>query len=71
MVNLAMQEGQAHSPRPGKTVYTGSTRREREEIGSVRLVYEVAERTSKKGQALLLPEYEAFSVWADLENDHF
>ncbi|QLA13167.1 IS1380 family transposase [Desulfolutivibrio sulfodismutans] len=67
LINLAMQEGRAHSPRPGKTVYTGCTRREREEIGAVRLVYEVTERTSKKGQALLLPEYTVFSVWTDLE----
>lgn len=66
-INLAMQEGQSHSPRPGKTVYTGCTRRDREGIGSVRLVYEVIERTSKKGQTLLLPEYKVFSVWTDLE----
>jgi hypothetical protein len=67
LINLAMQEGQSHSPRPGKTVYTGCTRRDREGIGSVRLVYEVIERTSKKGQTLLLPEYKVFSVWTDLE----
>ena len=24
LINLAMQEGQVHSPRPGKTVYTGA-----------------------------------------------
>jgi hypothetical protein len=67
LINLAMLEGHAHSPRPGKTVYTGSTPREREGVGTVRLVYEVTERTSKKGQALLLPEYKLFSVWTDLE----
>ena len=67
LINLAMHEGQVHSPRPGKTVYTGSTRREREEIGDVRLVYEMTERTSKKGQTLLLPEYRIFSVWTNLE----
>ena len=67
LINLAMHEGQVHSPRPGKTVYTGSTRREREEIGDVRLVYELTERTSKKGQTLLLPEYKIFSVWTNLE----
>ena len=27
----------------------------------------MTERTSKKGQALLLPEYKVFSVWTDLE----
>ena len=67
LINLAMQKGQAHSPRPGKTVYTGCTRRDREEIGAVRLVYEVTERTSKKGQVLLLPKYKVFSVWTGLE----
>jgi hypothetical protein len=64
---LGHSEGQAHSPRPGKTVYTGCTLRDREEIGVVRLVYEVTERISKKGQALLLPEYKVFSVWTDNE----
>lgn len=68
LINLAMKEGQAHSPRPGKTIYTGSTCWERGEIGAVRLVYEVTERTSKKGQALLLPEYKVFSVWTDIKN---
>lgn len=67
LINLAMQEGQGHSPRPGKTVYTGCTSRDREGIGTVRLVYEVTERTSKKGQTLLLPEYKVFSVWTNLE----
>ena len=67
LINLAMHEGQVHSPRPGKIVYTGSTRREREEIEDVRLVYEMTERTSKKGQTLLLPEYKVFSVWTNLE----
>jgi len=67
LINLAMKEGQAHSPRPGKTLYTGSTRLDREGIGAVRLVYEVTERTSKNGQTLLLPEYKVFSVWTDIE----
>jgi hypothetical protein len=30
-------------------------------------VYEVTERTSKNKQMLLLPEYEIFSVWTNLE----
>lgn len=67
LINLAMKEGQSHSPRPDKTVYTGCARRDRESTGSVRLAYEVIERTSKKGQPLLLPEYKVFSVWTDLE----
>ena len=41
LINLVMKEGQSHSPRLGKTVYTGCVRRDREGIGFVRLVYEV------------------------------
>ena len=67
LIELAKQEGRAHSPRPGKVIFTGSTTREREGFGRVRLVYEVTERTSKKGQVLLLPEYKVFSVWTNLE----
>jgi len=66
LIALARQEGKPHSPRPGKTVYIGSTIRERKGIGPVRLVYEVTERTSKKGQALLLPEHKVFSGWTNL-----
>ena len=66
LINLARQEGGAHSPRPGKVVYMGSTIRNRNGVGTIRLVYEVTERTSKKGQTLLLPEYKVFSVWTDL-----
>ena len=66
LVSLARQEGNAFSPRPGKTVYTGSTTRKRDGVEAVRLVYEVTERTSKKGQVLLLPEIKVFSVWTDL-----
>ncbi len=67
LIELAKQAGRAHAPRPGKVIFTGSTTREREGFGRVRLVYEVTERTSKKGQVLLLPEYKVFSVWTNLE----
>jgi hypothetical protein len=67
LVNLAREEGTAVHPRPGKTVYTGSTVRNRGDI-TVRLVYEVTERTIKKGQILLMPEYTVFSVWTNLED---
>jgi len=67
LIALAKQEGRPHSPRPGKTVFTGSTFRERKGFGRIRLVYEVTERTSKKGQGLLAPEYNVFSVWTNLE----
>ena len=67
LVALAKQEGRSHSPRPGKTVFTGSAFRERKGFGRIRLVYEVTERTSKKGQGLLVPEYKVFSVWTNIE----
>lgn len=49
LINLAMQEGQGHSPRPGKTVYTGCTSRDREGIGTVRLVYRSDREDQQKG----------------------
>jgi hypothetical protein len=67
LVNLAKEQGEAFHPRPGKTVYTGSTVRSHGEMKKVRLVYEVSERISKKGQMLLAPEYTVFSVWTNLE----
>jgi hypothetical protein len=67
LVNLAKEQGEAFDPRPGKTVYTGSTVRSHGDMKKVRLVYEVTERISKKGQMLLAPEYTVFSVWTNLE----
>jgi hypothetical protein len=67
LINLAMEQGKVSNPRPGKTVYTGSTVRRHGDMEKVRLVYEVTERTSKKGQLLLVPEYTVFSVWTNLE----
>jgi hypothetical protein len=67
LINLAIEKGEAHCPRDGKTVYTGSTERGHGKMTKVRLVYEVTERTSKNGQMLLIPEYTIFSVWTNLE----
>jgi hypothetical protein len=47
LVNLAKEQGEASHPRPGKTVYTGSTVRRHGEMEKVRLGYEVTERISK------------------------
>jgi hypothetical protein len=66
LIGLAKEEGCAQSPRPGKTVFTGETLRSRGDMSSLRLVYEVTERTSKKGQQLLIPDYTVFSVWTNL-----
>jgi hypothetical protein len=65
LVKTAMEQGCAVIVRPGKTVYTGSTIRRRGYL-DIRLVYEVTERTSKKGQMLLKPEYTIFSVCTNL-----
>ena len=67
LINLAREQGQVSHPRPGKTVYTGSVVRSHGDMEKARLVYEVTERTSKKGQLLLVPEYTLFSVWTNLE----
>jgi hypothetical protein len=68
LVNLAKEQGEAFRPRPGKTVYIGTTVRRHGEMEKVRLVYEVTERSSKKGQLLLVSEYTVFSVWTNLED---
>jgi hypothetical protein len=67
LINLAKTQGNSARPRPGKTVYTGSTVREHGKMEKARLVYEVVERASKKEQMLLVPEYTVFSVWTNLE----
>jgi hypothetical protein len=65
LIKTAKEQGSAAVVRPGKTVYTGSTIRRRGSM-DIRLVYEVTERTSKKGQMLLTPEYTLFSVCTNL-----
>jgi hypothetical protein len=69
LIALAKEEGCAKRPRPGKTVFTGETLRKRGDMSSLRLVYEVTERTSKKGQQLLFPEYTIFSIWTNLPSE--
>ena len=66
LITLAKEQGFARRPRPGKTVFTGEILRKRGALTSLRLVYEVTERTTKKGQHLLVPEYTVFSVWTNL-----
>jgi hypothetical protein len=69
LIRLAQEQGRARSPRDGKTVFTGETLRSRGDMSCVRLVYEVTERRSKKGQLLLAPEYTVFSVWTNLPEE--
>jgi hypothetical protein len=56
-----------HCPRPGKTVWRSSVYRQVEGVGLVRLVFEVIERTEKRGQLLLKPEVKTFCVWTSLD----
>ena len=59
--------GKWSEPRPGKTVYLGSTHRERG--GRLwRVVFEVVERTiDSKGQGLLIPEVDIATYWTSLK----
>jgi hypothetical protein len=66
-LETAKAYGVAYSPRPGKTVWRGSITREVKDVGPVRLVFEVTERTEKHGQLLLSPEITVFSVWTNLD----
>jgi hypothetical protein len=63
-------------PRDGKTVYVGSSWRDIEYIGkdgkprtqSMRMVYEITERTiDKYGQILMLPDIEVNMWWTNLD----
>ena len=63
-------------PRDGKTVYVGSSWRDIEYIGkdgtprtqSMRMVYEITERTiDKYGQVLMLPDIEVNMWWTNLD----
>jgi hypothetical protein len=61
LIKTAMEQECAVIVRQRKTVYTGRTLRKRGAV-DIRLVYEVTERTSKKDQMLLVPEYTIFRV---------
>ena len=73
---LAKKEGDCHQARPGKTVYRGSTTREKtvtiagkKVSRSIRCVYEVTERTIlASGQRLLLPEIDVDTYWTSLDH---
>lgn len=63
--------GEAHEPRPGKTMYIGSCTRFMDDgHGNQepwRIVFEVTVRTiTRKGQHLLIPELEVDTYWTDL-----
>lgn len=68
---IAKQHGTATSPRDGKLVYTGSIERSPKGFQhSVRLVFQVIERTiTKNGQILLVPDIEVNTYWTSLPDD--
>jgi len=71
---IARECGEAHQPRPGKTVWRGSVWKavpdgDGDEL-AIRVVFEVTERTvHANGQPLLMPKVSADTYWTSLEND--
>jgi hypothetical protein len=67
-VDLAKEIGEQQHCRPGKSVWIGKTSKD---INGNPLpypiVFEVAERQIKKGQALLFPEYQIDTYWCSLD----
>lgn len=66
-LETAKAHGVSHSPRPGKIVWRGSVYRQIKDVGPVRVVFEVVERTEKRGQHLLEPEVKVFTLWTSLD----
>jgi len=65
----AQQLGDEQQPRPGKRVWTGSYHTERDGL-TLRLVFEVIERTiDRHRQILLMPELEVNTWWTSLTCD--
>ena len=71
-LEIAKENGESYSPRAGKTVWRGSIYRKIEGINNpLRIVFEVTERTIKKGQVLLIPEIAVDTYWTSLEDDPY
>lgn len=78
-LNLAQENAaKTLNPREGKTIYMGSlywsvnisSDKKQPQIKTLRVVFEVIERTTdKRGQILLIPEIEVNSFWTSLEVD--
>lgn len=68
-LKIARKQGQQELPRIGKTVWYGETHRQVDGFAKpLRIVFEVSERTIKKGQYLLVPEIEVNTWWTSLED---
>jgi hypothetical protein len=71
-LQIAQEKGTQSSPREGKKVWRGDTYREVEGFEKpLRIVFEVVERTIKKGQTLIIPELEVATWWTSLDDDAF
>ncbi len=69
-LELAQAKGTKEASREGKSVWRGETYRTVEGLADpLRIVFEVTERTIKKGQCLLIPEVEVDTYWTSLEDD--
>ncbi len=68
-LQIARKQGQQEFSRVGKTVWYGETHRQVDGFAKpLRIVFEVIERTIKKGQFLLVPEIEVNTWWTSLED---
>lgn len=71
-LKLAQEKGHKEAFREGKTVWRGQTYRTVAGFADpLRIVFEVTERTVKKGQRLLIPEVDVDTYWTSLEDDPF
>jgi len=71
-LTIAKENGESHSPRTGEIVWRGSVYRKTDDISTpLRIIFEVTERTIKKGQVLLIPEIAVDTYWASLEDDPY
>jgi len=71
-LQIAQEKGTQSSPREGKKVWLGETYREVEGFDKpLRIVFDVTERTTKKGQSLIIPELEVDTYWTSLDDDAF
>ncbi len=71
-LKLAQEKGKKEFPREGKAIWRGHTHREVKDFAEpLRIVFDVAERTTKKGQCLLIPEMEVDTYWTSLDDDAF
>lgn len=71
-LKVAQETGKRQTSREGKTVWLGETHRTVEGFADpLRIVFEVIERTTKKGQCLLVPEIEVNTYWTSLKDDPY